>query len=291
MLQRKDTLKTLTRLYAVTLGAVVAAGSGCRKAPAADANAMRWPDMIAYRVDYVAEVQRDREALGKFAESKTLRLNRRDSLYLGVFDSVLKTSQRPGQPLVQVPYAPVDTLIFSLSLDGHGKLGAIALGCDRALPECQAALPSLVLTEMRRIIPRLSGAAAPRGTRWMDTLAFDDASRPGGTRGTVVTAYTSGPDTTIGGRVYWMVGWRAMRRAFGGEGGEGPLGAMQPLEETGITLIDRQLMLPALSSWAGAVSAPTHLRQTGATGSGFRGRAYLAGSVFDSLYAREMLGP
>jgi hypothetical protein len=49
-------------------------------------------------------------------------------------------------------------------------------------------------------------------------------------------------------------------------------------------------MIPAYSTWAGAVAAPASMRALGATGSGFRGRAYLAGSVFDSLYSRE-LGP
>ena len=48
--------------------------------------------------------------------------------------------------------------------------------------------------------------------------------------------------------------------------------------------MDKSVLLPVLSTWAGAITAPPQMKAMGATGAGYRGRAYLAGSPFDSLY-------
>jgi hypothetical protein len=268
-----------------TCGAVlVAACNQAERAP--NPTAYNWPEQIAYRVDYVSEAQRDRLPILKYAESKTTRLVWRGGQYLGGQDSVLKTSQRPGEPLMLVPYTPEDTLAFYVKLGAHGELTDISLGCDPAVPACAEALPSSVALELRRIIPRLPVWEAPRGGGWVDTLEFDDASRPGGTRGTMVTSYAGRRDTVIGGQAYWVVGWRSVRLAFRPGAGAAGLAAETPVQEEGITLVDKRRQLPVLSMWAGAVAAPRQLQQLGATASGFRGRAYLGGSAFDSSLVR-----
>ena len=270
-----------------SVGALLVAG--CSQAERArNPTAHNWPEQIAYRVDYVSEAQRDRLPILKYAETKTTRLVWRGGQYLGAQDSVLKTSQRPGEPLVLVPYTPEDTLTFYVKLGAHGELTDISLGCDPAVPACAEALPSSVALELRRIIPRLPVWAAPQGGGWVDTLAFDDASRPGGTRGTMVTSYTGRRDTVIGGQAYWVVGWRSVRQAFRRGAGAAGLAAENPVQEEGITLVDKRLLLPVLSTWAGAVAAPRQLQQLGATASGFRGRAYLSGSPFDSSLVRPV---
>ncbi len=270
----------------------VLAALGCGKASQApNPYAFRWPDTLSYRLDYVNQVSRNREPLLRFAESKTLRLAIRNGRYLGAYDSVLKSSERPGERLTLVPYLPEDTLLFNVKLGAHGELSDMSLGCDPTVAECARALPSTVLLELRRIIPRLPLFEAPQGGGWVDTLTFDDTGREGGMRGSVITSYLGRRDTTIHGRSYWLVGWDSFRRAFrGGAGSDPTLGAAPPVEESGISLVDKQRLMPVYSTWAGAVAAPPEMRAAGATGSGFRGRAYLAGTVFDSLYSHEV-GP
>lgn len=273
-------LSTISAFTVVLLGA-------CNQAERApNPTAYHWPERLAWHVDYVSEAQRDRVPLLRYAETRTTFLVLRDGQYLGAQDSVLKTSQRPGEPLVLVPYTPEDTLAFYVKLGAHGELTDISLGCDPALPACAEALPSSVALALRRIIPRLPIWEAPQGGGWVDTLAFDDASRPGGTRGTVITSYTGRRDTIIGGQAYWVVGWRATHMSFRRGAGAAGVASETPVEEDGITLVDKRLLLPVLSTWAGAVAAPPQLRALGATASGFRGRAVLGGSPFDSSRTR-----
>lgn len=281
MLHRKYAVLTLTLLC----------GCGNKAAQAPNPTSYRWPDEIAYRIDFVSETQRNREPMMRFAETKTMKLSNRGGQYIGVFDSVFKTSQRPQQPLVLAPYLPEDTLNFFVKLNTHGKITGVSLACDPALPACAEALPSTVQLLLRRMIPRLPEWEAPSGGGWVDTIEFDDASRPRGTRGTMITTYTGRRDTTIGTRSYWLIGWHAVRQAFEpGAGADPSLGARQPVREDGVTLVDKQSLMPALSTWAGAVAAEPDLQALGATGTGFRGRAYLRGSAFDSLYSKD-IGP
>jgi hypothetical protein len=281
---------TVTQRLSAALSVLACGLTACSQASRApNPYAFRWPDTIAYRVDYITLVQRNREPLMQFAETKTIRLAVRNNLYLGAFDSVLKSTQKPGEPLVLVPYEPEDTLLFNVKLGSHGEISNLSLGCDPTVPECSRALPSSVQLELRRIIPRLPIFEAPAGGGWVDTLSFDDATREGGTRGSVITTYTGRRDTTISGRSYWLIGWRSVRRAFAPDAGaSATLGATQPVEESGVTLVDKVRLMPVYSTWAGAVAAPPAMRAAGATASGFRGRAYLAGTVFDSLYSRQV---
>ena len=160
--------------------------------------------------------------------------------------------------------------------------------CDAALEACRRALPGAVLLQVSRIVPRLPLWEAPRETPWVDTLSFDDAARPGGTRGTVVTQYRGARDTTVAGRAFWVVGWTATRQAFARATGTTMLAPEQPVTEEGATFVDKERALPAYSVWAGVATAPPGVRAGGATLAGFRGRAYLVGSVFDSLFGGQM---
>jgi len=278
---------SMRHLRSAAVAAVLLAVACDRAQRAPNPTAYAWPNSIAWHVDYVSEAQRDRTPILKYAETKTTRLMLRDGSYVGAQDSVLKTSQRPGEPLVLVPYTPEDTLAFYVSLGAHGELSGISLGCDPALPACAEALPSSVALELRRIIPRLPIWEAPQGGGWVDTLSFDDASRPGGSRGAVITSYTGRRDTVIAGEAYWVVGWRSVRNAF--RRGAGATGFVMddPVSEEGVTLVDKRRLLPVVSTWAGAVAAPPAMRALGATASGFRGRAFLGGSPFDSTMVRR----
>jgi hypothetical protein len=155
--------------------------------------------------------------------------------------------------------------------------------------ECADALPSAIRLELRKILPRLPVWEVPRGGGWVDTLAWDDAPRPRGARGTVVTTYSAASDTTIAGRSYWVVGWRSVRQAVRRADPRGPaaLSAETPVEETGAAFVDKVLLLPVYSTWAGTVTVPEQLHSLGATTAGFRGRAYLVGTPFDSAFARK----
>lgn len=273
------------RRAAVLALSLAIAGCGNHSAQAPNPTVYHWPDALAYHLDYVTEAQRDREPILRYTESKTLHLMLRDRQYLAAHDSVLKTGQRPGEPEMLVPYVPEDTLAFTVKLGTHGEVTDVVLGCDPAVPECAEALPSSIDLELRRIIPRLPIWEAPSGSGWEDTLHFDDAARPRGTRGTMVTVYTGRRDTVIGGEGYWVIGWRSDRVAFA-RGAGAALHAQAPVHEEGVTLVSKRLQIPVLSTWAGAVAAPPELQALGATASGFRGRAYLTGSPFDSSLTR-----
>lgn len=272
-----------TRLLSVALALGVISCDRAARAPTP--TGYHWPEAMAYHVDYVSEAQHDRVSVFRYTETKTLRFQLRDDRYLAGQDSVLKTGARPNEAAHLVTYAPEDTLAFNVKLGRRGELEDITLGCDPGLPACAQALPSSILLELRRIIPRLSLWEAPTNAGWEDTLTFDDASRPGGTRGSVITSYSGRRDTTIGGHEYWLVGWRSVRQAFRPGAGAAGVSGETPVREDGIALVDKVLLVPVLSTWAGAVAAPPEMRAMGATASGFRGRAYLVGSSFDSLYA------
>lgn len=288
-LHSKDTIMTLTAQLRVRAFPVVVASSllvpacGNDSARAPNPTAYRWPDEFAYRFDYVSDVQERGRTVQHYAETRTTHFGIRDAQYFGASDSVLKTSQRPGEPLRVIAYEPEDTLGFYVSIGRRGEITRVQLACDPALPACAGALPSGVTLQLRRFIPRLPIWEAPRGSSWEDTLEFDDTSRPGGTRGAMLTRYTGRGDTLIGGHEYWVIGWRSVRTAT--RPGER---APAPTREDGMSLVEKDRLLPVFAVWAAVVVAPPELRAMGATGTGYRGRVYLAGSVFDSLYSREI---
>ena len=261
--------------------------SGCKNeaARAPNPTVLEWPDQFAYRIDYISEAQKDLQPVARYTVTKTLHLTVHESQYIGEYDSVIKVTQLANRPPMVGAYQPEDTIAFYAKLGRHGELSSVALGCDPAVPQCADALPSTAVIELRSIIPRLSEWEAPKGGTWVDTTAFDDASRARGIRGDIITSYAGHGDTTIAGRTYWLISWRSVQQAFSRGGGASPtLGAQTPLEQTGITLVDKRVLLPVLSTWAGAIAAPADVRAMGATGAGFRGRAYIVGSPFDSLY-------
>jgi len=277
-----------TALFTVT-AAVALAACGNNAARAPNPTGYEWPDSFAYRIDYVSDVQGNGRTLLRLVESKRLNVFLRDQQYLARHDSVLKTSRIPGGVPSALPHSPEDTLVYYLRLGRYGDVTDVQLGCDPAVPQCADALPSLIRLELRRIIPRLWAWGAPRGGWWVDTLSWDDAPRSRGARGTVVTTYTAARDTTIAGRGYWMVGWTSVRQAFRRADPRGPAGilAETPVREIGVSFVDKRRLLPVYSTWAGAVTAPEQLRALGATAEGFRGRAYLVGTRFDSVFAQE----
>ena len=275
-------------LFMVPVAAALAAcGNNTARAP--NPTRYEWPDSFAYRIVYVSGVQGNGRTLLRFVESKRLNVLLRDQQYLAWHDSVLKTSHIPGGLLSALPHSPEDTLVYYLRLGRYGEVADVQLGCDPAVPQCADALPSLIRLELRKILPRLSVWQAPRGGWWVDTLSWDDAPRPRGERGTVVTTYTAARDTTIAGRGYWMVGWTSVRQAFRRADPRGPAGmlAETSVRETGVSFVDKRRLLPVYSTWAGAVTIAEQLRALGATAEGFRGRAYLVGTRFDSVFAQE----
>jgi len=274
-------LPTRTILVSVACALGSACGNNAARAP--NPTSYRWPDEFAYRLDFVSDAQQRGRTVEHYAETRTTHFQIRDAQYFAASDSVIKTSQLPGGPLTAIAYEVEDTLGLYVSIGRRGEITRLQLACDPALPACAAALPSGALLQLRRIIPRLPIWEAPRGSSWEDTLEFDDTSRPGGMRGAVLTRYTGRGDTVVAGRQYWVIAWRSARTATrpGERAGE-------PTREDGMSLVEKDRLIPAFSAWAAAVAAPAGLRMAGDTATGYRGRAYLAGSVFDSLYSREI---
>jgi hypothetical protein len=91
----------------------------------------------------------------------------------------------------------------------------------------------------------------------------------------------------IAGVGFWVIGWRSVRRGFRRGSPSEPIVAAPPVQEDGMTFVEKQRLMPVFSTWAGAVPAPPEMRALGATASGFRGRAWLVGSVFDSIFGAE----
>lgn len=244
-----------------------------------------WPERFAFRVDFVSSTQRAGRELLRYSESRVLRFGvRDDESYLVVSDSVIKTSGEPGLPNQLLAPSSGDTLAWYLGLGSLGQLHDAIPACDPALEECRRTLPSVLPLQLRRIVPRLSEWPVPAGSHWADTLEFDDAARPGGGRGSLVTMYRMGRDTTVGGETYWKLEWQAVLRTYGASGMAAIMGA-RPLKEDGVTLIHRTRLLPMYSAWAGAAVAGRD--SGGAVATGFRGRAYLAGSTFEAELAAQ----
>jgi hypothetical protein len=250
-----------------------------------------WPERLNYRLEHVTELQREARAVQRFESFKVLKLTLREDQFVLVYDSVMKTSIVAGGPPQIAPYLPEDTLAFYVPIGRRGEIGRVVAGCDPAVSACAAALPSAVAMEIRRLVPALPTWPVPPGGTWVDTLRFDDAARPGGTRGTFITTYGPVRDTTMGAVRYWMVPWRSVKQAFHRPPSGAGLAPERPLHDAGLSLIDRGRLLPVFATWAGAVSAPNDLRAIGIEASAFRARAYLAGTRFDSLFAAEAPPP
>lgn len=277
------TLKQL--VVCVALGTcLVACRDESRIAPTPTAYA--WPDSFAFKMEYVAETRTDSGLVVRYEERKELRFAARDDQYLAWHDSVIKESLLPGGRGQVEPYAIEDTLPYYVSLDRRGRVTLAEPGCDPALASCRQAMPSALPLELARLIPRLPVWPPPRGSVWVDTLLFDDTQRPGGVRGSVVTRYRVATDTVVAGVALWKVVWHAERRTYAPVPGPVGLAAGVPVDEDGLVYIDKERELPVFAMWGGGVAAPANLAAMGVRGTGFRGRAYLGGSIVERL-----LGP
>ncbi len=279
-------MRTVTRrsLYrgAVRLSfAAFLAGCGNDSAQAPNPPHFDWPDAFAYRLQYVEEAQSAAGVVTRLEETATLRFLVRNDRYLAWNDSVVKIAQAAGRSREPGTLSPEDTLRYLVRLGRLGEFTDVVPDCDPTAGACAAAFPSAMPLELRRIIPHLPVWWPPRGRAWADTLDFDDLPRPGAARGSVLTVYRVTADTVFAGRRYWIIGWRSARRAWRPAGG----GLVQDPEthEYGDVLVDKATLLPAYAQWYGALPATPQLRALGVRGTGYRGRAWLAGSVFDSL--------
>jgi hypothetical protein len=269
-------------LAVVSLATLVGA-CGNKSARAPNPTGYDWPDAFSYRIQYVARTERDTVLVARYDEKKLLRLVVRDDRFLVWHDSMRKQNTVPGEGPSAAPPAPEDTLQYYVRLGRLGEVLSSEPGCDPAVPACHEALPSALPVELRHIIPRLPVWWPPKGYEWEDTLAFDDTPRTRGARGSVITYYRASRDTLLGGRAYWIVTWHSVRRAFRSAAS----GADPAIEENGAVYVDKQLLVPAYAGWFGGVAAPAELQSLGVTGTGFRGRAFLVGSAFDSLRTME----
>jgi hypothetical protein len=265
----------------VLVSALGACRGEVRREPTPTAYA--WPDSFAFLVEYVSETRTDSFVVARYEEKKIVRFAVRDEQYLIWHDSVVKEKLVPGRPPAIEDYVAEDTLHYYVSLDRSGEVTHSEPGCDPAVSACRDALSSALPLELRRLIPHLPVWAAPRGSAWEDTIVFDDTPRPRGSRGSVVTSYRVSGDTIISGVPMWIVVWRAVRRTFSGVGGFVGIAANVPVEETGLVYIDKERQIPVFATWAGGVAAPPGMSAIGIRGTGFRGRAYLAGSIVERL--------
>lgn len=246
----------------------------------------QWPESLIYHIDHVPETPTGLGSAPRVADSRRLILVRRDALYLAWHDNVPGIRHPEGAELAEPAGAPPpDTMRYYLRLDRRGGLLEVQPDCDPAVPACAAALPSTLRLGLRRIVPRLPVWPAPRGGGWVDTLVWDDALRPGW-RGTLVTRYGAARDTVIAGRAYWMVAWASAGQAVRQADPGGPAATPAAMvEEGGVSWVDKRRLLPVFAEWGAAVGSPAQPGAIGAAG-GFRSRAYLAGTYFDSVLSR-----
>jgi hypothetical protein len=100
-------------------------------------------------------------------------------------------------------------------------------------------------------------------------------------RRALISTYRDVRDTVLAGRGYWLVTWRSTTRASRPSGGA--MVADPTVEEHGYVLVDKQGLVPAYASWQSVLGAPPAPQAIGTTATSLRGRAWLAGSPFDSL--------
>jgi len=276
------TEKCVLLAFGLSLGACGDDGS-----QVASPTAYAWPDSFSFLIEYVSESRADTLVVSRYEERKALRFAVREDRYLAWYDSVIKESLAPGREVVVEPFVPEDTLHLYVELGRRGEITRAEMACDPEVPACREALPSALPLQLRRLVPRLPVWAPPRGYVWEDTLAFSDAPRPRGARGSVVTSYRVTGDTLIAGSRFWVVAWHSIRRTYRDVGGLAGLLPHPPVEENGMVFIDKERQVPVYATWAGGAVAPSGLRAMGVTSTGYRGRAYLAGSLVEQLLSPE----
>ena len=235
-----------------------------------------WPDGFAYRV----RISSDSSANGGSSRdeaTKLLRFEVRNERYAVWNDSVSRTHAVPGQAAQPLAPQPADTMRFFVRLSRYGAVDDVQPDCDPSVAACFAVLPSALQIELGRVMPRLPVWWPPRGHAWVDTLRFDDGSRPAGLRGGVVTTLRDSGDTVVAGRAFWRLVWRSERVAALAYAGT--YIPMPRIVEIGETLVDKRTLMPAEATWVGTLA-------TSASAASWRGSARLVGSVFDSTRVR-----
>ena len=249
---------------------------GNQTARAPNPTAYDWPDSFAYRIREVARTEKDTEWVAGHERSKQLRfLVRGDGAFSVSQDSVRLTDLlRGGRASSPLPL-PDDTIRYFVRLSRWGEFLSVEPACDPSTMECRDALPSVLLMDLRRVIPRLPVWWPPRGRSWEDTLPIDDSPRPRGLRGALATEYRVPRDTLVGGEAYWVVtshsAWRPTGTAAAGA-----------VEENSVVYVDKLRLIPAFAEWSAGLAPPAGLMGRGAARTVTRGRAVLVGSPFDS---------
>jgi len=283
MNDNRDGVATVSRWHHVWMpGVLVALLLGAcanESARAPNPTSYSWPDSFAFRVEHARETLRDTEVVAREEEAGRLLFAVRNDRYLVWHDGISRRASLAGAAPSGGRLETGDTLHYYVRLTRVGTFERIEPDCDPTVAECAATLPSALPMELRHVIARLPVWWPPKGHRWVDTLAFDDLPRPGAARGRVVTTYRDQRDTVVAGRPCWLVHWRARTDAERKVGGA--MVPDPPVEEQGDVLVDKQVLMPVFAAWHGAPAA----RTAGATATAFRGRAWLVGSVFDSLQA------
>jgi len=271
-------------MVVIVLGAAACRGG---QRSAGGISGYEWPDSFAFKIEFVSESRADTLVVARYEERKALRLARRDERFLVWHDSVVKESFLPGREPRIEPFELEDTLPYYVVMGRSGRVTRSEAGCDPVAAGCRNALPSALPLELRRLVPVLPEREPQRGEVWVDTLVFDDTPRSRGLRGSVVTAFRLVGDTVVAGDTLWVVAWRSVRRTFSSAGGFSVITPNQPIEEVGVVLGDRRTGLPVFASWAGGAAAPPGMRALGVSSTGFRGRAYLVGSVIERVLSPE----
>jgi len=241
---------------------------------------------MTYRVQLTWDSNRGTEVVARHGESELLRFVVRNDRYLVWNDSLDSVGALGDAGPIERQVWPEDTLHYFVRLSRLGEIIESVPGCDPAVPECGAALPSALPLELRRIIPRLPVWWPPKGYEWVDTLAIDDLPRARGSRGSVITYYRAARDTVLRGRSYWVVTWSSVRWAVR-EASSSATAADAPAEQQGTVYVDKAQLIPACAVWSGTPTTSPGLRAPGVTGTQLRGRAYLVGSAFDSLVVAQ----
>jgi len=278
---------TLSRTCAIWTAAFLLVSCRERSQFAFGPTEYEWPDSFSYLVEVVAESRAETLVVARYEERKAIRFAARDGRFLVWYDSVTKLSLVPGQAPVLQPYDPEDTLQYYVGLGRRGEVTDAEPGCDPLVGGCGEVLPSILPMELRRMVPRLPEWEPPRGFAWEDTLVFDDTRRARGQRGSVVTTYRVVGDTVVASSGLWVVAWRSLRRAYSPASGPTGLAPNVPVEERGTVYVDKGRRIPVFAMWAGGAAAPENLRSAGVTSAGYRGRAYLAGSVVEQVLSPE----
>ena len=272
------------------LGVIALSTSGCgnHSAQAPAPTRYVWPDSFAYRLSERRETWRGDSLVSwrEMAAVSRFRV-RYDGSYLVGNEDVSKTTGSPGRAVAVEPPSVEDTLHWFVRLGREGRFFDVQRSCDPSVAACREVPASVFPLALRRVIPHLPVWWPPRGDAWADTLAFDDSSAAGSSRGSRLTVYRAPRDTVIDGRGYWVLTFYSLTRRWQRPGGDSGSVLAPLVAEQGEALVDQERFLPVLVEWSGAVAVPPAALASGALQTRYRGREALVGSRLDSLGTRR----